>query len=204
MKPNAVKMLHLNKGHLSPKTLGVLKDKAFQRDYMVTPLPFGSFLTTDSLMSQSPRHMPDDLLHVLRYAGANDIEAIMITEHSERQIGLPFYGGNDSPDLKGTGIDEGDLVSRGGISAVDHEKLTASDLKVEQTWTETLPDADFEAPDGVWIGAGKASVRIKTDEEGTLHINAYPRGREMEDPVHSVALSSDWFENHPSNDAPDI
>ena len=204
MKPNAVKMLHLNEGHLLPGTLDALKSERFQKDFLITPLPFGSYLTMDTFMSQSASPFPKDLLHVMRYAGANGIDAIMVNPFSERQAGLPFYGGKNTPDLKGTAIGEEDLTIKGDIAFVTPNRFSDDDLRVEQTWTETLPDADFEAPDGVWIGTGNASVRIKTDEEGVLHINAYPRGREMDEPVHSVSLPSDHFEVDPDIDEPGI
>lgn len=204
MKPNAVKMLHLNQGHLLPSTLELLSDRQFQNDFLITPLPFGSFLTIDTFMSQSSRPFPADLLHVMRYADANGINAIMVSSFSERQVGLPFYGGKTVPDLTGTCIGENDLAISEGLVFVDPDKFGSEDLKVEQTWTETLPDGDFEAPDGVWIGAGKASIRIKADEEGTLHINAYPRGHEMDEPVHSIALPSDCFDEDPDIAGPEI
>lgn len=193
MKPNTTKLLGLNTGHLSPSTLEKMSNKEFQEDLLIHPLAAGFFLTTASFMLQEIRKLPEDLHHILRYAFANDITSVMVAEGFERQAGLPFYGSQSSPDLTGCNISPDQLISSGDTMFVSPDLVSMGDLAIEQTWTETLPDADFEAPDGAWIGIRNASIRI-LPMDNMLQIVVLPRGHEMDDPLRSISIAFDEIE----------
>jgi hypothetical protein len=45
-------------------------------------------------------------------------------------------------------------------------------------------------------------VRLRQDEDGTLKIDAFPRGKEMDPAIHSVELPKDWFEAEAEDPSP--
>ena len=194
MKPRMLALLDLSTGHLSPQTREKLVDPDFRDKCMVTERDCGYFVPATPAIMNIVDAAPRDLLHCLRFASANQADYIIFDADGPRQDELPWYEDNAEPDLTGTGITPEMMVSDAEGSYPDPEKVACDGLRIERTWTEELEDGDYEAPDGVWIGVGNASVRLRQDEDGNVKINVFTRGREMEDPAHSVVLGADEFE----------
>jgi hypothetical protein len=197
MRPNTLSMLDLSTGHLSLATRELLERSEDCAELGVTWRPDGYFLSADP---ENFRHrdLPPDLLHCVRYAHANGAAYLLFDTDAAQQDGLPWYEDGNTPDLTGTGIEASQLVMIGDVTYVNPNHVDPESLRVEPTWTEAVGDRDVEAVEGaLWVGIGPASVRLLLDEEGDLRITALPRGREMETPVHEVALAADLFEAEP-------
>lgn len=197
MRPNTLSLLDLSTGHLSLSTRELLERSEDCAELGVTWRPDGYFLSADP---ETARHLdlPPDLLHCVRYAHANGADYVLFDTDAEIQEGLPYYDDTNTPDLTGTGIEASQLVMLGEVTYVNPNHVDPESLRVEPTWTEAVGDRDVEAVEGaLWVGIGPASVRLRLDEDGDLRITALPRGREMESPVHEVALAADLFESDP-------
>lgn len=197
MRPNTLSMLDLSTGHLSLATRELLERSEDSADLGVTWRPYGYFLSADP-ESFRDKELPPDLLHCVRYAHANGAAYLLFDTDAAIQEGLPYYEDTNTPDLTGTGIEPSQLIMDGEVAFVNPNHVDPESLRVEPTWTEAVGDRDVEAVEGaLWVGIGPASVRLRLDEGGDLRITALPRGREMESPVHEVALAADLFEAEP-------
>ena len=197
MKPNTLSMLDLSTGHLSLATRELLERAEDCADVGVTWRPDGYFLSADPENFRQ-RDLPPDLLHCVRYAHANGAAYLLFDTDAAPQEGLPWYEDSNTPDLTGTGIEVSQLIMDGDVPYVNPNRVDPATLRVEPTWTEQVGDRDVEAVDGaLWVGIGPASVRLRLDEAGDLHITALPRGREMDPPVHEVGLAADLFDAEP-------
>jgi len=197
MRPNTLSMLDLSTGHLSLATRELLERSEDCADVGVTWRPYGYFLSADP-ESFRDKELPPDLLHCVRFAHANGAAYLLFDTDAEVQEGLPYYDDTNTPDLTGTGIEVSQLVMVGDVTYVNPNHVDLESLRVEPTWTEAVGDRDIEAVEGaLWVGIGPASVRLRLDEDGDVRITALPRGREMESPVHEVALAADLFEAEP-------
>lgn len=198
MRPNTINLLDLSTGHLSLETREWLEEPANAERAGVTPRTHGYFVT-----AQSGDDFPDvgrvplDLVHCMRYAGANGASYVLFDTDAMRQDGLPWYEDGNTPDLSGTGLKFTDLFWDDGASAmmVNPNDVTREDLRVERTWTETLEDGDYEAPEGAWIGIGDASVRINTDARGDLKMSVFARGAEDQGPISETGVLRDDIRN---------
>jgi hypothetical protein len=203
MKPNTMTMLDLSTGHLSLQTREWLEEPGNAASVNVTPREHGYFVP-----AYNGEDLPDadrfplDLLHCARYAGANGAAYVLFDTDADRQPGLPWYEDENVPDLSGTALSDAYLVSEGygpvfvgdGPVFVNPAHVLTRDLVVERTWTETIEDGDYEAPDGAWIGTGAASVRVRTDEVGDLHLSVFGRGAEMDGPVAETSVRREDLE----------
>ena len=197
MRPNTLSMLDLSTGHLSLATRELLERSEDCADLGVTWRPDGYVLSADPENFRD-RDLPPDLLHCVRYAHANGSAYLLFDTDAEIQEGLPYYEDTNTPDLTGTGIEVSQLVMVDDVTYVNPNHVDPESLRVEPTWTEAVGDRDVEAVDGaIWIGMGPASVRLRRDENGDVCIVVLPRGREMEPPIHEVALAADLFEAEP-------
>jgi len=197
MRPNTLTMLDLSTGHLSLATRERLERSEDCADVGVTWRPYGYFLSADP-ESFRDKELPPDLLHCVRYAHANGAAYLLFDADAEVQVGLPYYDDTNTPDLTGTGIEASQLVMVGDVTFVNPNHVDPNALRVEPTWTEEVGDRDVEATDGaLWVGIGPASVRLRLDKDGDLHVNVLPRGREMDTPLHGAVLTPDLFEPDP-------
>lgn len=200
MRPNALTLLDLSTGHLSLHTRERLEEPEDCAALGVTWRECGYFLGSDP---ENFRHVdfPPDLLHCVRYAQANGADYVLFDEVAPRQAGLPWYEDENTPDLTGTGIEVSQLIMDGEVTYVNPNHVDPEALRVDPTWTEAIGDRDVEAVDGaLWVGVGPASVRLRfaEGEEGhALKIAVYPRGQEMEEPVHEVLLDAGLFDRKP-------
>lgn len=195
MRPNTVSMLDLSTGHLSLSTREALEDPAVCAELRITERACGWFMPVSKERLEQPE-LPLDLKHCLRYAQANGATYVLFDQDAPQQGGLPWYEDGNRPDLTGCALKVSDLVVVEGSHMVDPARVKDEDLVIEQTWTEEIGDADYEAKAGAaWIGIGPASVRLKLDDEGSVMITVLPRGREMEGPVHAAILHRDEFES---------
>lgn len=197
MRPNTLSMMDLSTGHLSLATREFLERPEECADVGVTWRPYGYFLSADP-ESFRDKELPPDMLHCVRYAHANGAAYLLFDVDAEIQEGLPFYDDTNTPDLTGTGIEVSQLIMVDDVTYVNPNHVDPDALRVEPTWTEAVGDRDVEAVEGaLWVGIGPASVRLRLDEDGGVRVTALPRGREMESPVHEVALEADLFETEP-------
>jgi len=197
MKPNTLTMLDLSTGHLSLDTRERLERSEDCAEFGITWRENGYFLSADP-ENFLHKDFPPDLLHCVRYAHANGAAYLLFDTDAGIQAGLPYYEDSNTPDLTGTGIEVSQLVMDGEVAFVNPNHVDPGSLRVEPTWTEPVGDRDVEAVEGaLWVGIGPASVRLRIDEDGDLRITALPRGREMESPVHEMALAADLFEAEP-------
>lgn len=226
MKPNTMTMLDLSTGHLSLETREWLEQPGNAAAANVTLRENGYFVpahhdgdSPDIFFQMAPMRAPAhhaddspdlnivplDLLHCVRYAGANGASYVLFDSDADRQPGLPWYEDGNTPDLSGTGISENQILMSGdGPVFVNPNHVQGQDLKVERSWTETLEDGDYEAPDGAWIDTGEASVRIRTDEEGDLHLTVFGRGAEMDTPVAETSVRREDLEESVRAAADDV
>ena len=197
MRPNTLIMLDLSTGNLSLHTRQHLETVNACDDLGITWRPYGYFVNANPDHYEG-KDVPPDLLHCIRYAHANGAAYLLFDQDAAPQAGLPYYEDTNTPDLTGTGIEASQLIMDGEVTYVNPNHVDTDALRVEPTWTEPVGDRDVEAVEGaLWVGIGPASVRLRIDEDGDLRITALPRGREMESPVHEVALAADLFEAEP-------
>jgi hypothetical protein len=197
MKPNTVPLLDLSTGHLSLSTRETLEKVNVCDDLGVTWRPYG-YLVNANPDHYEGKDVPPDLLHCVRYAHANGAAYLLFDQDAAPQTGLPYYDDTNTPDLTGTGIQVSQLIMDGEVTYVNPNHVDPDALRVEPTWTEPVGDRDVEAVEGaLWVGIGPASVRLRVDAEGDLHITALPRGQEMGGPVHEVSLAADMFTAEP-------
>lgn len=187
-------LLNLSTGHLSPQTRNKLQDPSFRDSCLVTDRDYGYLVPVTPALLDLVSTVPADLLYCLRLARANDANYIIFDVEGPRQDQLPWYEDNADPDLTGTGIAP-EMMTRDEVGSYpDPAKIDTASLTVGRARAKALEDGDYEAPEGLWIGIGDASVRLTQSEDGTLKINVFPLGREMDTPVHSVEIPKDWFE----------
>lgn len=202
MRPNTLTLLDLSTGHLSLDTRERLERAEDCAALGVTWRENGYFLSANP---ENFRHhdLPPDLLHCVRYAHANGAAYLLFDQDAAPQAGLPWYEDGNDPDLTGTGIEVTQLIMDGEVTYVNPNHVDPAALRVEQTWTEPVGDRDVEAVEGaLWVGIGPASVRLRfaEGEEGSaLKLTVYPRGREMEEPVHEALLDAGLFEPAPED-----
>lgn len=202
MRPNTLTLLDLSTGHLSLDTRQRLERSEDCADLGVTWRPDGYFLSANP---ENFRHvdLPPDLLHCVRYAHANGAAFLLFDTDAAQQEGLPWYEDGNTPNLSGTGIAVSQLIMGGEVTYVNPNHVDPESLRVEPTWTEQVGDRDVEAVEGaLWVGVGPASVRLRfaEGEEGhALKITVYPRGREMEEPVHEALLDAGLFDQAPED-----
>lgn len=202
MRPNTLTLLDLSTGHLSLDTRERLERSEDCAALGVTWREHGYLLSGNP---ENFRHvdLPPDLLHCVRYAHANGAAYLLFDADAEVQEGLPYYDDTNAPDLTGTGIAVSQLIMVGDVTYVNPNHVDPAALWVEPTWTEQVGDRDVEAVEGaLWVGVGPASVRLRfaEGEEGhALKITVYPRGREMEGPVHEALLDAGLFNQAPED-----
>jgi len=197
MKPNTVTLLDLSTGHLSLSTRETLETASVCDDLGVTWRPYGYFVNANP-DHYADKNIPPDLLHCVRYAHANGAAYLLFDQDAAPQAGLPYYDDTNTPDLTGTGIEVSQLIMNGEVTYVNPNHVDPEALRVEPTWTQEIGDRDVEAVEGaLWVGVGPASVRLRVDADGGVHITALPRGGEMEIAVHQVALGADLFTTEP-------
>lgn len=202
MRPNTLPMLDLSTGHLSLATRESLTGTQLCDDLRITERDCGWLVPVTNEHIGQPG-MPLDLVHCLRYAQANGVGYVLFDQDGLQQGGLPWYDDDNTPDLDGCAVMAADLVDIDGVLAVNPDGVKMEDLTVEKTWTQDIGDGDYEAREGAaWIGIGRASVRLKLDDEGVLMISVLPRGREMEGPVHVAVLHPTEFDAPAMDDAP--
>lgn len=202
MRPNNLTLLEISTQHLSWTTRQLLERSEACADLEVTWRPSGYFLSADP-DRYAGINLPPDLTHCLRYAHANGAAYLLFDQEAAPQAGLPWYEDGDTPDLTGTGIEVSQLIMDGDVTYVNPNHVDPAALRVEPTWTEGVGDRDVEAVEGaLWVGVGPASVRLRfaEGEEGhALKLTVYPRGQEMEDPVHEALLDAGLFEQAPED-----
>lgn len=204
---NTVPMLDLSTGHLSRRTVTWLEDGARVGALGIMEREEGFFISSHHAAefeknTEAFSNFPLDLMHTLRFAHANDVQYVLFDRDAEMQAGLPTYDGDDIEEDTFIGKDTL-MVGVYGARVVDPLKVSLQDLKIERTWTETLEDGDYEAPEGAWIGIGDASVRITTAENGDIKIKAYPRGDEMADSIGEIYLDAEDLRST-KDDAPSV
>jgi len=196
MRPNTLTLLELSTGHLSLDTRERLERSEDCAALGVTWRETGYLLSADPEAFRD-QDLPPDLLHCVRYAHANRAAYLLFDQEAAPQEGLPWYEYSNTPDLTGTGIEVSQLIMDGEVTFVNPNHVDPDALRVEPTWTEEIGDRDVEAVEGaIWVGVGPASVRLRfaEGEEGPdLKLSVFPRGREMEDPVHQVILPEYLF-----------
>jgi hypothetical protein len=200
-KPKTFQMMDCSTGHLSPSTRLWLDDDAVRAKHGFmsrdTGYAISSHLGRDDVWPDH-KDVPNDLIHVLRYANANDMEWVLFDVDADKDPNLPWYWENGGPiDVQ---IPEGLTQEHFSFSrepllkAVDPEKISLGDLKL--SGDRILEDEHYTIPEneGAWLGVAGTAVRIR-DQEGWLLVTVFVDGHEMDQELSRVVLTADEIED---------
>lgn len=208
MKLNTVPILDLSTAHLSDATFTWVdnmvsreRDPDLRNLGQTPPISImereeGFFISTAhaDAVHENP-DIPADLMHILRFAHANDQQYVLFDCDGPVQDGLPVYEEGDPQnridrehpfigmnktswhDVRDPGAPSGE-AHLGKIEAVSGMPENDLRLNADPAHGRVLEDADYEAPDGVWIGIGEASVRVNMNDD-FLWMEMFARGQEM-------------------------
>ncbi len=204
-KPVTLAMMDVSTGHLSTATRAWLerKDVLAKHGFMSrdTGYAMSSYLGANEEW-KNHQDLPEDLIHVLRYAHANKFDWILFDADAEADPNLPWYGDNNfgKPDVPDN-LSADSLSSKNGaaIWAVDPVTVETEDLVIAEGTKPgevQLEDENYAIPEkqGVWLSVGGASVRV-FDGGGFVAVNVFVNGFEMDDALHSFAIEKHDIES---------
>ncbi|MCE6959276.1 hypothetical protein LAZ40_09445 [Cereibacter sphaeroides] len=191
-------LANFSTAHLSAKTRAWLEAND-ELPITVTPREQGWFLAVPP--AERLAGLPPDLHLMLLAAKAAKVGFVLFDMDVDPLPQLPVYNdgnGIESPGtyLEAAGLKPRSLPFRPGpgivkssacIEAFEPGSLSEELLQIPPG-TRTLEDGDYEAPEGIWIGMGPASVRLKIHGDDHLHIDVCPRGHEGDGGVLETAV----------------
>ncbi len=186
----------LSTGHLSLATRTLLNDPAARKPFAILVLDDAFKMSTDCVAPGStvqPDEIPFDLHLALRAAFRLGADAVVFDTGADPDPSLPWYGDGNMI------VRDGSLLEAACVATVMMPPVPGKEGAEGGPWkarkmievvrpgdipdalfgprTPVLEDTDYEAPNGVWIGMGPVSVRLKTVED-RMNVDIYVNGHE--------------------------
>ena len=202
----STKVLEISTGHLSDITRQRLEKEpglagAMEREF---GWMFHTGIACNGNWEAKP-DLPRDLLHVLRFARANDMSWVYFDQDEAELDLLPVYLEDScqlgEQQIEGLALLPGDAKHP---EAVDPNSVTLRQLDLEEAGLapraeEVLQEGDYVVKKGeaVWLTVGKASLRIEEKETGVA-VQVHRFGAEDEAPLEDMFCENDWLDEAPT------
>lgn len=202
-KPVTLQMMDCSTGHLCVSTRNWLDrvENREKRGFMSrdTGYALSTYLGAEGAWKHET-DLPADLVHVLRYASANNFDWILFDADAERDLNVPWYGDTYVKPEMPEGLDGGLLQFHVGprVWAIDPAKISDSELVIKEQGdapVRPLEDENYTIPhgQGAWIEIAGVSVRLYEQDWG-VQITSFVSGYEMDGLLASIELHTDEIE----------